>query len=362
MTTPGRGLHGSAILRSGPQRMAMGCKTSLSLTANGGPHPAFQGCALGCARRPRDLPLPPRLAVRLSRKACRIGCCFATPIAMAFPTSSTTARAVSACGSARWGRSGVLSNAPATNLFGNWNFGCRRPAIAPHLPQHRHPGPGRFRRRRRPRHGNVDRNQLDPVRLHRSGRPKAPSVAETPSSGTSRTGATACSTRPQRTMGSSSATTTSAASTLMVPAGRASLTTLTRHAGGTTALLELDGDGHLDLLLGDVSYPSLTACYMADAIDGQHHRHQRHLASRPRRRGGLLDAFRPPIPWMSTRMAFATSCWPPTSPLKSTGAGALVVSQRRHQRSSRVGAANPVLPAGPNDRCGPRGLSGLHRF
>ena len=47
------------------------------------------------------------------------------------------------------------------------------------------------------------------------------------------------------------------------------LMTLTRHAGGTTALLELDGDGHLDLLLGDVSYPSLTACYMTDAADGQ---------------------------------------------------------------------------------------------
>jgi hypothetical protein len=42
-----------------------------------------------------------------------------------------------------------------------------------------------------------------------------------------------------------------------------------RHAGGTTALLELDGDGHLDLLLGDVSYSSLTACYMGDAQDGQ---------------------------------------------------------------------------------------------
>ena len=42
-----------------------------------------------------------------------------------------------------------------------------------------------------------------------------------------------------------------------------------RHAGGTTALLELDGDGHLDLLLGDVSYNNLTACYMADAFDGQ---------------------------------------------------------------------------------------------
>ena len=43
----------------------------------------------------------------------------------------------------------------------------------------------------------------------------------------------------------------------------------TRHAGGTAALLELDGDGHLDLLLGDVSYNSLTACYMTDAVDGQ---------------------------------------------------------------------------------------------
>lgn len=42
-----------------------------------------------------------------------------------------------------------------------------------------------------------------------------------------------------------------------------------RHAGGTTALLELDGDGHLDLLLGDISYNSLTACYMAEAEDGQ---------------------------------------------------------------------------------------------
>ncbi len=47
------------------------------------------------------------------------------------------------------------------------------------------------------------------------------------------------------------------------------LTGITRHAGGTTALLELDGDGHPDLLLGDVSYPSLTACYMTDAVDGQ---------------------------------------------------------------------------------------------
>ena len=47
------------------------------------------------------------------------------------------------------------------------------------------------------------------------------------------------------------------------------LTGITRHAGGTTALLELDGDGHLDLLLGDVSYNSLTACYMAEAVDGQ---------------------------------------------------------------------------------------------
>lgn len=46
-------------------------------------------------------------------------------------------------------------------------------------------------------------------------------------------------------------------------------TSQTRHAGGTTALLELDGDGHLDLLLGDVSYNSLTACYMEDAVDGQ---------------------------------------------------------------------------------------------
>ena len=47
------------------------------------------------------------------------------------------------------------------------------------------------------------------------------------------------------------------------------LTGVSRHAGGTTALLELDGDGHLDLLLGDVSYNSLTACYMAEAVDGQ---------------------------------------------------------------------------------------------
>ena len=39
--------------------------------------------------------------------------------------------------------------------------------------------------------------------------------------------------------------------------------------GGTTALVELDGDGHLDLLLGDVSYDYLTACYMTDAVDGQ---------------------------------------------------------------------------------------------
>lgn len=47
------------------------------------------------------------------------------------------------------------------------------------------------------------------------------------------------------------------------------LTGITRHAGGTTALLELDGDGHLDLLLGDVSYSTLTACYMTEAVDGQ---------------------------------------------------------------------------------------------
>lgn len=44
---------------------------------------------------------------------------------------------------------------------------------------------------------------------------------------------------------------------------------LLRHAGGTTALLELDGDGHLDLLLGDVSYNQFNACYMVDAVDGQ---------------------------------------------------------------------------------------------
>ncbi len=42
-----------------------------------------------------------------------------------------------------------------------------------------------------------------------------------------------------------------------------------RHAGGTTALLELDGDGHLDLLLGDVSYNQFVACYMQEAVDGQ---------------------------------------------------------------------------------------------
>ena len=42
-----------------------------------------------------------------------------------------------------------------------------------------------------------------------------------------------------------------------------------RHAGGTTAVLDLDGDGHLDLLLGDVSYNQFTACYMTDAADGQ---------------------------------------------------------------------------------------------
>jgi len=47
------------------------------------------------------------------------------------------------------------------------------------------------------------------------------------------------------------------------------LTGITRHAGGTTAVVELDGDGHLDLLLGDVSYDYLTACYMTDALDGQ---------------------------------------------------------------------------------------------
>ena len=42
-----------------------------------------------------------------------------------------------------------------------------------------------------------------------------------------------------------------------------------RHAGGTTALLDLDGDGHLDLLLGDVSYNQFVACYMQEAVDGQ---------------------------------------------------------------------------------------------
>lgn len=42
-----------------------------------------------------------------------------------------------------------------------------------------------------------------------------------------------------------------------------------RHAGGTAALLDLDGDGHQDLLLGDVSYNQFAACYMTDAVDGQ---------------------------------------------------------------------------------------------
>ncbi len=41
------------------------------------------------------------------------------------------------------------------------------------------------------------------------------------------------------------------------------------HAGGTTAATDLDGDGHLDLLLGDVSYNSLIAAYMLEAVDGQ---------------------------------------------------------------------------------------------
>ena len=51
--------------------------------------------------------------------------------------------------------------------------------------------------------------------------------------------------------------------------GVAESPTVMRHAGGTTALLELDGDGHLDLLLGDVSYNQFVACYMDDAVDGQ---------------------------------------------------------------------------------------------
>lgn len=46
-------------------------------------------------------------------------------------------------------------------------------------------------------------------------------------------------------------------------------TTTMRHAGGTTAILDLDGDGHLDILLGDVSYNQFVACYMTDAVDGQ---------------------------------------------------------------------------------------------
>ena len=65
------------------------------------------------------------------------------------------------------GRPGSYPNAPTTNLFGNWNFGSGRPAIAPHLPQHRHPRPGRFRRRRRPRHGHLDGDLFHPLRLHR---------------------------------------------------------------------------------------------------------------------------------------------------------------------------------------------------
>lgn len=51
--------------------------------------------------------------------------------------------------------------------------------------------------------------------------------------------------------------------------GNAETENTMRHAGGTTALLELDGDGHLDLLLGDVSYNQFVACYMTDAVDGQ---------------------------------------------------------------------------------------------
>ena len=51
--------------------------------------------------------------------------------------------------------------------------------------------------------------------------------------------------------------------------GNAEAETTMRHAGGTTALLELDGDGHLDLLLGDVSYNQFVTCYMTDASDGQ---------------------------------------------------------------------------------------------
>lgn len=42
-----------------------------------------------------------------------------------------------------------------------------------------------------------------------------------------------------------------------------------RHAGGTVAMLDLDGDGHRDLLLGDVSYNQFVSCYMTDATDGQ---------------------------------------------------------------------------------------------
>lgn len=42
-----------------------------------------------------------------------------------------------------------------------------------------------------------------------------------------------------------------------------------RHAGGTAAMADLDGDGHKDLLLGDVSYHSMIAAYLVEAVDGQ---------------------------------------------------------------------------------------------
>ena len=73
-------------------------------------------------------------------------------------------------------------------------------------------------------------------------------------------------------------------------------------------MLELDGDGHLDLLLGDVSYANLIACYMADAVDGQDSTTATN-GSWPADLGGeavSVERFRPPTRSTWTRTAFAT--------------------------------------------------------
>ncbi len=41
------------------------------------------------------------------------------------------------------------------------------------------------------------------------------------------------------------------------------------HAGGTIVSIDLDDNGILDLVIGDVSFNNLTALYMEDAVDGQ---------------------------------------------------------------------------------------------